>query len=251
MKKKEISRILVLLGLLFAATLLLLALPQKIFEKLDTDLLKESGGAVYELQAVESDMLLFAEKLKLFVDGEPINRIVWGETFPADKLILEEIAIADEMDILLDNKYWSVTSPLENGKLGSRGFAAEVYCEIDEKEYSWTVGLLYFGGDEELLQGIVIYDYDSKKIFYLNISDRSRREDKVRPEDINTAKESVVEYYAGLDVQWIEAAVYLDKDVIIFPGDLGAFEEGELYQSLIKAYLKFFVEGEQQEIYYP
>ena len=140
---------------------------------------------------------------------------------------------------------------MENGKLGSRGFAAEVYCEIDEKEYSWTVGLLYFGGDEELLQGIVIYDYDSKKIFYLNISDRSRREDKVRPEDINTAKESVVEYYAGLDVQWIEAAVYLDKDVIIFPGDLGAFEEGELYQSLIKAYLKFFVEGEQQEIYYP
>ena len=91
MKKKEISRILVLLGLLFAATLLLLALPQKIFEKLDTDLLKESGGAVYELQAVESDMLLFAEKLKLFVDGEPINRIVWGETFPADKLILEEM----------------------------------------------------------------------------------------------------------------------------------------------------------------
>ena len=239
------------LGLLFVATLLLLALPQKIFKKLDADLMRESGGAVYELKAVESDMLLFAEKLDMFVDGKPIRGIEWDEEYPADVLILEETALADEMDVLLDGKYWSVTSALQNGKLVSRGFAAEVYCEIDEKEYSWTVGLLYFGSDEELLQGMVIYDYDSKKIFFLNISDQIRREEYVRQEDIDAAKKSVVEYYAGLDVQWIEASVYLNGDVIIFPGELGAFETGQLYQNLIDAYVKHFVEIDPQEIHWP
>ena len=239
------------LGLLFVATLLLLALPQKIFKKLDADLMRESGGAVYELKAVESDMLLFAEKLDMFVDGKPIRGIEWDEEYPADVLILEETALADEMDVLLDGKYWSVTSALQNGKLVSRGFAAEVYCEIDEKEYSWTIGLLYFGSDEELLQGMVIYDYDSKKIFFLNISDQIRREEYVRQEDIDAAKKSVVEYYAGLDVQWIEASVYLNGDVIIFPGELGAFETGQLYQNLIDAYVKHFVEINPQEIHWP
>lgn len=239
------------LGLLFVATLLLLALPQKIFKKLDADLMRESGGAVYELKAVESDMLLFDEKLDMFVDGKPIRGIEWDEEYPADVLILEETALADEMDVLLDGKYWSVTSALQNGKLVSRGFAAEVYCEIDEKEYSWTVGLLYFGSDEELLQGMVIYDYDSKKIFFLNISDQIRREEYVRQEDIDAAKKSVVEYYAGLDVQWIEASVYLNGDVIIFPGELGAFETGQLYQNLIDAYVKHFVEIDPQEIHWP
>ena len=159
---QDALKILLLLGLLFAATLLLLTLPQKIFEKLDTDLMKESGGDMYELKAVESDMLLFAEKLKLFVDGEPINRIVWDETYPPDVLILEEIALADEMDTLLAGKYWSVTSALRNGKFESRGFAAEVHCEIEGKEYSWTVGVLNLRSEGDLLQGMVMYDYDSK-----------------------------------------------------------------------------------------
>lgn len=242
-----VAKNVLLFGMLFVITLLLLALPQKLFEKSDVKLLEEKGKSAYELKAVENDMLLFSEKLKMFVDGEPIREFTWTENFDENDIILEEVALAVEIDLLLDGMYKFTTDQLREGKFTSKGFATEVCCDIEKTEYKWTVGLLTFESEDFTYDGSVIYDYDSKKIFYLELSDRNMSEyDSWEGE--NLWLESVVEYYEGLDVQWVEATVRLEPRVIIFPAYLEAFQSDVLYWNLIKAYDKLLAEDVSQEV---
>lgn len=231
-----------LFGLLFAITLLLLALPQKLYEKSDVKLLKETGTSTYELKAVENDMLLLSEKLKMFVDGEPIREFIGPEAFRADEIILEEIALADEIDIMLDEQYKFVTDELREGWMESKGFAAEIHCEIEGTEHVWSIGMLVFEGKTS---GSVIYDFESKKIFCLsmyNLGEMYGYAEKLQ------RGESVMKYYEGLDVQWAEATVWLEPEVEIFPAHREKFENGILSWYLSEAFWRLFEKQGIQEI---
>lgn len=244
----EIAKKLLLFGLLLVITLVLLEIPLKLFRNSDARLLEEKGESVYELKAVEKDMLLFSEKLKMFVNSEPIREFSEFEPFSKDELILEEVALADEIDLLLDSMYKFVTDELRQGKMISNGFVAEVCCDIEKTEYTWNVGLLTFEGKDFAYEGIVIYDFDSKKIFYLEMHDRNMTKYDIHMEVENLWLESVMEYYEGLDVQWLEATVQRDPAVVIFPAYLEAFKSDVLYWTLRDTYYKLIEEEGAQEI---
>ena len=242
-----IAKKILLFCILFIITLLLLEIPQKLFEASDAKILKESAKSVYELKAVGNDMLLFGEKLKMFVDSKPIKKVIWSDKFEADEIILEEVALADEIDILLDGMCKVTTDKLRDGKMVSNGFAAEVRCEIEGIEYTWEIGMLNFEIEDFAYYGSAIYDFDSKKIFYLEMSDGDMGEGDMYWEGTNLRMESVMEYYEGLDVQWAETTVRFYPNVIIFPAYFPAFENNALYRELITAYEKLFVGTVRQE----
>lgn len=231
---------LLLFGILLVMTLLLLEIPQKLFEKADAKLLEERGESVYELKKVENDMLLFSEKLQLFVNDSAITDIQYSEAFDKDEIMLEEVALADEIDLLLDDEYQGFTNALRNGKLESKGFVMEVCCNIEKTEYTWKMGTLFFDG--ESLYGKLIYDFESKKIFYLNLFDGALMGNK----NMENMWSSTMEYYKGFDVQWAEATVQFDSEVEIFPTDILRFSDSILWWYLVMGYDKFYLEGDKE-----
>lgn len=231
---------------LLMVTLLLLEVPQKLFEKSGIKLLEEVGMSEYTLKAVEKDMLLWSEKLKMLVDGESIREFIWPDKFGAEEIILEEIALADEIDIMLDEQYKFVTDELREGWMESKGFAAEIHCEIAGTEYVWSIGMLVFVGKSS---GAVIYDFESKKIFCLDMYTEAGYEQEryEYAEREMQREESVMKYYEGLDVQWAEATVWLASEVEIFPADKEAAGNGILYWYLSEAYWRLFEKQAAQE----
>ena len=219
-----------LFGILLAMTLLLLEIPQKLFEKADAKLLEERGEAVYELKKVEKDMLLFSEKLQLLVNDSAITDVRYTEEFDSDEIMLEEVALADEIELLLDNRHLGITDALRNGKLESRGFAIEISCNIEKKQYTWKMGTLFFAG--EMVDGLIIYDMESKKIFFLRLFDEALRGES----DMENIWSGAVEYYKGLDVQWAEATVWGGVDIEIFPADIERFSNSILFQYFVMGY---------------
>ncbi len=227
---------LLLFGTLLVMTLLLLEIPQKLFEKADAKLLEERGESVYELKKVEKDMLLFSEKLQLLVNDSNITDIQYSEVFDKDEIMLEEVALADEIELLLDNRHLGITNALRNGKLESRGFAIEISCNIEKKQYTWKMGTLLFWG--EMLDGLIIYDLESKKIFLLRVFDEALRGET----DMENVWSGAVEYYKGLDVQWAEATVWGGVDIVIFPADVEKFSNSILSQYLEMGYNRLYSE---------
>ena len=225
-----------LFGILLAMTLLLLEIPQKLFEKADAKLLEERGEAVYELKKVEKDMLLFSEKLQLLVNDSAITDVRYTEEFDSDEIMLEEVALADEIELLLDNRHLGITNALRNGKLESKGFVMEINCNIKNTEYTWELGTLCFVG--EMLDGLILYDWESKKIFLLRLFDEALRGEA----DMENVWSGVVEYYKGLDVQWAEATVCVDVDIEIFPVDVEKFSNSILSQYLEMGYNRLYSE---------
>lgn len=215
---------------LLVMTWLLLEIPQKLFEKADAKLLEERGESVYELKKIEKDVLLFSEKLQMLVNDFAITDVQYTEKFDSDEIMLEEVALADEIELLLDNRHLGITNALRNGKLESKGFAIEISCEIEKTEYTWEMGTLSFVG--EMLEGLIIYDMESKKIFLLHLFDEAFRGNT----DMENVWSEAVEYYKGLDVQWAEATVWGGEDIEIFPADMERFCNSTLHQYFVMGY---------------
>lgn len=226
---------------LLVMTWLLLEIPQKLFEKADAKLLEERGESVYELKKIEKDVLLFSEKLQMLVNDSAITDVQYTKKFDSDEIMLEEVALADEIELLLDNRHLGITNALRNGKLESKGFAIEISCEIEKTEYTWKVGTLFFEG--EMLHGEFIYDFSSKKIFYSNMfGNMMIRDDKLENDLLN----SIMEYYKGLDVQWAEATLQTNQGINVFPADFNSFSNSKLLYYMQMAYEKFYLEGEME-----
>lgn len=193
---------LLLFGILWSITLLLFICFQWCMDREEAELLKDTGMGVYELKVSEKDML-FIQKLESLRKDE---KIIIGESrqLEEEELMLEEAALAEEIDALLAEQYKPLTEALCMGKAKSRGGYTSINCEVQGKRAVWTFAAVSFViPDMENLEGIVMYDYDTKHILGLSMSSASFvNEIWNTPYAEETLLWAIQDYYEGMSVDW-------------------------------------------------
>lgn len=152
-----------------AITLLLFICFQWCMDREEAKLLKDIGMGIYELKTSEKDML-FVQKLESLRKNEDI---IIGESrqLGKEELMLEQAALAEEIDTLLAEQYKPLTDAICMGKAEGRGGYTFINCEVEGRRAVWHFAAVAFViPDLEDLEGIVVYDYDTKHILGLSMS---------------------------------------------------------------------------------
>lgn len=154
--------------ILLAVTVLLLEIPEHIFQNKDEILSKESGGSVYEIQTVKS-IDTFAEKVNAFIDFNKLSII--GNTRKLDYEEMKEslTSLQEEMDVMTNGLYKTIGMQIDDEEMEMMGVEVQIIHRSDnsKEQFVWEVGYL------ELLNTvsggglIFFYDPDSFKIFQL------------------------------------------------------------------------------------
>lgn len=253
MVKKSVKYILLFVALC-GTTLLLLKLPELYFRREDKRLLTESGQSVYELKTVSQDMILFSEKLELFINSKEymLNKEI---VLQGEKLIAAEKRVAEEINALLSGSYAPVTQALAEGEANSLGFSVGVIYTEKDKTYTWDIGVLSFETSSPHRGGSAIYDMDTGKIFLLNMQMFDETDGEIA--EMLSSKEfwekdyrlSAEEYYEDIYIPWKEAAFEVGHYVYIAPMSWMEIEDSALVYELAVLCDKLFLCKEEVPMY--
>ena len=247
---KKALKYLLLFTVLWSATLLLLEVPEIYFRIQEERLLTERGQSVYELKTVSKEMLLFSEKLELFKNGKGymLDKEV---VFQEEMLTKAEIQVAEEIDVLLNGIYEPVTKALTAGEADSQGVSIGVIYTEKDKTYTWDIGVFVFETYSPHWGGIVFYDMDTGKLFYLNMEIREEKEgefaEKLSSQEFweKDWQPYVEEYYEGISIPWKEAAFEIGPYVFIAPMSWLEWESSTMVSELSMLCQKLFLRREE------
>ena len=252
---KKALKYLLLFAVLWSATWLLLELPEIYFRIQEERLLTERGQSIYELKTVNRDMLLFSDKLELFKNGK--GYMLDKEVVFQEEMITEaEKRVAEEIDALLNGMYEPVTKALTAGEADSQGFSVGVIYTEKDKTYTWDIGVFVFETYSPHWGGIVFYDMDTGKLFYLSmemIDDMDGKTEKMLTSQEFGEKDwqpYVEEYYEGISVPWKEAEFEIGRYVLIAPMSWLEWENSTMVSELSMLCEKLFLRREEELIFY-
>lgn len=164
-RKYRWTKMLVVFPLMLVVTMLFLDIPKIYYRYADRQLIKEICYSEYEStdpQNVEK----FSQKAEMFLTYNSTVNPVYRErvsTLADEELYDIVLKLVQELNLLLGGNYKDVLEEMLIGYKETYGFTTRFVFA----ENYWDVGLLEFGLPEMGINGTILYDVDSYKIFWV------------------------------------------------------------------------------------
>lgn len=200
------AKILWVIPLLLVTTLLFLEIPKIYYHYLDQQLLKESGYSEYESQDTKNKAA-FLERAEEFLSYSSTSEPVYMEHSLelADEELYETVLeLVQELNLLLGGNYKSVLEEMLIGYKETRGFTTRYVFGDNYLD----VGFLEFFLPAIDVNGTILYDVDSYKIFWVEWWYTSEDDENVK----KLEESSVLEYYDDIvssEITLIEESEYI------------------------------------------
>lgn len=178
---------------LLILTLFLLEIPRIYYRYADGQLLKESGYSKYKSQDTKDrgEFWEKAEKFLAYSSTEEPAYMGHSATFLGEEMYDTVLKLVQELSLLLDGNCKMVLEELLVGYKEAHGFTTQF---IYGDNY-WNVGFFEFSLPEIGMDGIILYDVDTYKIFWVEWNYMAEGEEPT----IFTNEGLILEYYGDMD----------------------------------------------------
>lgn len=178
---------------LLIATLFLLEIPRIYYRYADGQLLKESGYSKYKSQDTKDrgEFWKQAEKFLSYNSTEEPAYMEHSIAFSSEEMYDAVLKLVQELSLLLDGNCKMVLEELLVGYKESHGFTTQFIYGDDY----WNVGFFEFSLPEISMDGVILYDVDTYKIFWVEWNYLPDGEEPT----VFTTEELILEYYGDMD----------------------------------------------------
>lgn len=228
-KRMKRNKLVIIFPLLLIATLLLLELPRLYYAYWDEALLKESGNSQYETTEVKNmdELLQKMEAFTTYSTTSSASDIGYTEAFTSETLVNEIENLTAEIYQLTGGMYATVLKEMKDGQVEAQGMIAQFIC-FTEEQYVWDIGFLEFSLPKLGVNGQIIYDGDTYKIFSMELVCEADFYDMA---DVEIAEKVVLQYYEGMILH--EITLIRDEHyLLVSPFSLDEIDNSELFQEL-------------------
>lgn len=204
--KHKWMKVLLPVSLLLVITLLFLEIPKIYYQHWDRQLLEESGYSKYEERGTQNVASCLQKAEVFFSYSSTLNpsRIDHNSTMSDDELYDTVLKLVQELNQLLGGNSKGVLEEMLIGYKEAQGFTARI---IYGDSY-WNVGLFEFSLPSIGMNGTILYDVDSYKIFWVEWLYPTEIDETMESFDEN----SVLKYYEGMisrEITWIVEPGYV------------------------------------------